>query len=66
MSAGNESTDPDQGDRKSGKTHSERADNRLDHGHIIQYDLDELVAGITDENRHDLIDFGEPVGREAW
>jgi hypothetical protein len=32
--------------------------------------LDMLVAGITDENRHDLIDWGPPVGREftgdAW
>ena len=33
---------------------------------VIRYDLDELVAGITDQNRHDLIDFGEPVGREVW
>lgn len=32
----------------------------------IKYDLDELVAGITDENKHDLISFGEPVGKEIW
>jgi antitoxin MazE len=30
------------------------------------YDLDELVAGITDDNVHDAISFGEPVGKEAW
>ena len=26
--------------------------------------LDELIAGITDENKHDPVDFGPPVGRE--
>lgn len=31
-----------------------------------RYTLDELVAGITDGNRHDVIDFGPPVGREVW
>lgn len=30
------------------------------------YDLDELVAGITPENRHDETDWGEPVGKETW
>jgi antitoxin MazE len=28
--------------------------------------LEELVKGITDENRHDEIDFGPPVGNEVW
>lgn len=28
--------------------------------------LDELVAGITPENRHGEVDFGGPVGNEAW
>lgn len=32
----------------------------------ISYDLVSLVAGITDENRHELIETGAPVGREAW
>lgn len=31
-----------------------------------QYDLDALVAGITDENRHDPVDMGPPSGQEAW
>lgn len=31
-----------------------------------RYNLDELIAGITDENRHELIDFGEAVGKEVW
>lgn len=30
------------------------------------YDLDSLVAGITDENRHDPVETGKPVGREVW
>ncbi len=30
------------------------------------YDLATLVAGITNENRHDAIDMGVPVGREVW
>lgn len=28
--------------------------------------LDELVAGITDQNKHDEADWGEPVGNETW
>jgi len=28
--------------------------------------LDELVAGITDGNRHDETEWGPPVGGEAW
>ncbi len=30
------------------------------------YDLGMLVAGITDENRHGMVDMGPPVGRETW
>lgn len=29
-----------------------------------QYSLEELVRGITPENRHEEIDLGPPVGRE--
>jgi antitoxin MazE len=28
-------------------------------------DLDALIAGMTEDNGHDEIDFGAPVGREA-
>ena len=28
--------------------------------------IEELVAGITDGNQHDEIDWGVPVGNEAW
>ena len=31
-----------------------------------RYDLAELVAGITDENRHEAIEMGAPVGQEVW
>jgi antitoxin MazE len=31
-----------------------------------RYDLDSLVAGITDANRHAPMDMGKPVGREVW
>jgi len=29
-------------------------------------DLATLVSGITDENRHEAVDFGPPLGGEAW
>lgn len=28
--------------------------------------LEDLVAAITEENRHDEIEWGPPVGREVW
>ncbi|ANA15273.1 AbrB/MazE/SpoVT family DNA-binding domain-containing protein [Acetobacter oryzifermentans] len=28
--------------------------------------LEELVSGITNENRHDEMDFGSSVGGESW
>ena len=31
-----------------------------------EYDLDELVKGITRENRHEEIELGGPVGKEVW
>jgi antitoxin MazE len=30
------------------------------------YSLNELLAGMTPENRHDEVDFGAPVGREVF
>ncbi|EGF3846897.1 type II toxin-antitoxin system antitoxin MazE [Salmonella enterica] len=32
----------------------------------IEFSLDHLVDGITDENLHDLIEWGAPVGGEVW
>lgn len=34
--------------------------------HPARYDLQALVAGITDENRHEAVEMGRPVGREVW
>jgi antitoxin MazE len=43
------------------------------HGRIIiepvrqkAYKLEDLLKGITPENRHYEVDFGPPVGKEAW
>lgn len=34
--------------------------------HEPAYDLATLIAGITDENRHEPVEMGPPVGREVW
>ncbi|MGE0354228.1 MAG: AbrB/MazE/SpoVT family DNA-binding domain-containing protein [Gemmatimonadales bacterium] len=31
-----------------------------------EYGLEELVSGITEENRHTETDWGRPVGDETW
>ena len=31
-----------------------------------KYTLEELLAGITEENRHEEISTGPPVGEEVW
>jgi antitoxin MazE len=31
-----------------------------------EYQLSELLAGITRDNLHGAVDFGAPVGRETW
>jgi len=31
-----------------------------------EYKLDDLLAGITKANRHAAVEFGPPVGGEAW
>jgi antitoxin MazE len=51
----------------------QRVDVREEDGRIViepvrltAHDIDRLVAGITDENRHDPVETGKPVGREVW
>ncbi len=51
----------------------EPVDVREESGRIViepvrrkEYDLAELVKGITRGNLHEEVDFGSPVGREAW
>jgi antitoxin MazE len=34
--------------------------------HPASYDLAALVAGITDENRHEAVETGPPAGQEVW
>ena len=48
-------------------------DVRADGGRIVikpldpaRCDIEALVHGITDENRHEPVDMGAPAGREAW
>ena len=49
----------------------ETVEAREEFGRIIiepqrrEYDLGELLKGITRENLHDEADFGKPVGKEA-
>jgi antitoxin MazE len=33
---------------------------------VPEYSLDDLLAGITDENIHEEIGSGPPVGKEIW
>ena len=35
-------------------------------GRVQRYTLAELVEGITPDNQHGLIDFGNAIGREVW
>jgi len=51
----------------------EPVDVREESGRIViepirrkEYDLAELVKGITSRNLHDEIDFSRPVGKEIW
>ena len=30
------------------------------------FDIADLVAGITDDNSHESVDFGAPAGKEIW
>ncbi len=44
----------------------------IEHGRLVvtplspTYSLDELLSGVTDENRHDETDWGPAVGAEVW
>lgn len=33
---------------------------------VKKYDLDEILQGMEDYPKEDVIDRGEPVGREVW
>lgn len=51
----------------------EAVDIREESGRIVsepvrrkRYDLGDLLKGITRRNLHEEVDFGRPVGKEAW
>jgi antitoxin MazE len=51
----------------------EAVDVREEAGRIViepvrqkKYDLDKLLKAITSKNQHDSVDFGPPMGKEAW
>jgi antitoxin MazE len=51
----------------------EAVDVREESGRIViepvrrrEYDLAELLKGITRDNLHEEVDFGRAVGKEAW
>jgi antitoxin MazE len=37
----------------------------IEPAHILEYQLDELLAGMTPANTHGGVDFGAPQGKEA-
>jgi antitoxin MazE len=52
---------------------NEPVDVREESGRIViepvrhkEYNLPELLKGITRANLHDEVDFGDPVGKEVW
>jgi antitoxin MazE len=54
-------------------TLDQAVDIREENGRIViepvserEYTIEELMAGVTDENMHPAIDMGPPVGKEVW
>lgn len=45
---------------------------QVEDGHLVvkpvrkTYTLEQLLAGVTDENLHEETDWGQPMGNEAW
>ena len=59
--------------RETGIDAGTEVDLTLDDGRLVitptpvgAYSLDDLLGGVTDENRHDSVDTGAEQGREAW
>lgn len=58
---------------ESNVTSGSTVDVSIDNGNIVvkpvkesKYTLEELVDGITDDNRHEEVDWGQPVENEVW
>ena len=59
--------------RETGIGSGAEIDLTLDDGRLIitpapasPYSLAELLDGVTEDNRHDAVDTGDPRGRESW
>ncbi len=33
---------------------------------VLRYELDNLLSQVTEDNRHNEVDYGAPVGGEQW
>ena len=50
----------------------DRLELRTENGKIVlepcrlEYRLEDMLAGITEDNRHSPVDLGDRMGREAW
>ncbi len=58
---------------ESNVTGGSTVDVSMENGNIVvrpvperEFALEELVEGITEENRHGEVDWGRPVGNEVW
>jgi antitoxin MazE len=58
-----------------GATEGKRAEMTVEHGALVvkvvkqrrhRYELEQLINGITTENRHPETEWGPPVGNEIW
>ena len=56
----------DTGIRSGSEVDLELEDGRLVITPRAAYRLDELLAGVNEDNLHDAIETGPPEGREAW
>jgi antitoxin MazE len=62
--------------RELGASEGKRAEMTVEDGTLIikmakprrrrRYRLEDLIDGITEENRHSELDWGQPVGNETW
>lgn len=59
--------------KSTGLALDQEVDVREDDGRLLiepvrdkKYRLEDLVSDISDDNRHDEVDTGVPVGRETW
>ena len=59
--------------RETGIGSGAEVDLTLDDGRLIitpssfgPYSLTELLDGVTEDNRHDSVETGAPLGRETW